>query len=107
MDSSSQELLEALRSLDYDSNSDSNVYFSDMLSDDFESIDKSMSNQWREVEGFFKKVLFATNENLRIVRSELEAFSESSYNIEEHLLEVVHEVCDTVEELLKELNLNL
>lgn len=103
--SSSERLLEIIRGLEFDGDyRHAGVW--EHISWELSSINPSLAEEWSNVESFFSKVRAALEENLSVVRNELELYSTSSVSIEEELVSVVQEVISSSESILKKLGLS-
>ena len=104
--SSSKELLEVIRKLDGEAITDNyNCTAAGNIANLVDPANHLLARSWEEVRQFFRKVEITLEKNLRVVRTELEIYSESSINIEDKLISTVQEVQDTANELLKQLNI--
>ena len=115
MNSSSERLLEIIRKLEYDGLTNEGYGFklgdgttthsdsSYQIAVELGGVNENLSNNWYEVDNFFGKIIGALEEKLRVVRSELEIYSQSSISNEEELVTVVREVSDKANDILKRL----
>lgn len=106
--SSSEELLEIIRGLEFNDVGNShvgtgvNVYGVSIVLEDVNSF---LAEEWRNVGDFFDKVLHVLEEDLRVVRNELEVYGQSSMSIEQELINVVQEVNSTATAILNKFNI--
>ena len=107
MDSGAKELLEIIRKLEGESLSGDYYECTGAANvrDLVDPADHALARGWDEVYRFYRKVVSALEEDLRIVRNELEVYSQSSIDIEEALIGTVKEVQDKASELLKKLDI--
>ena len=117
MNSSSERLLEIIRKLEYDGVSDNGYGFTQLdgsssyedaayqIAIELAKINGNLSENWYEVDNFFGKIIKALEEKLRIVRNELEIYSQSSLSNEKELIAVVREVNDKANDILKKLSI--
>lgn len=106
--SSSEELLEIIRGLEFHDVNNSHVgtgvnVFG--VSNVLEEVNSFLAEEWRNVGDFFDKVLQVLEEDLRVVRNELEVYGQSSMSIEQELINVVQEVNSTATAILNKFNI--
>lgn len=106
--SSSEELLEIIRGLEFNDAGNShvgtgvNVFGVSMV---LEEVNSFLAEEWRNVGDFFDRVLHVLEEDLRVVRNELEVYGQSSMSIEQDLINVVQEVNSTATAILNKFNI--
>lgn len=106
--SSSEELLEIIRGLEFNDVGNShvgtgvNVFGVSIV---LEEVNSFLAEEWRNVGDFFDKVLHVLEEDLRVVRNELEVYGQSSMSIEQELINVVQEVNSTATAILNKFNI--
>lgn len=106
--SSSDTLLEAIRKFEYDyTGSDKYGCASSafLISGDLRSVSSWLSSEWNNVYEFLNKVMDVYEEELRLLRSEMELYAQSSIGIEEELATVIQNVFNEASRILSGLGI--